>query len=223
MEKRKLAMELVVSEDGSHTIHVPELNENYHSQNGAIQESRHVFLSMGLHQSPNEGQLNILEVGFGTGLNALLTMVECGQRKVHYVALEPYPLGDSLIQKLNYATEIGGEAQRFYRQLHEAKWNESDELFPGFILEKRLTRLKEFTTNKVFDLVYFDAFAPLSEPELWTPDVWHKLIEMMCSGGRLVTYCAKGQVRRDMQAAGFDVERLPGPPGKREMLRCTKP
>jgi tRNA U34 5-methylaminomethyl-2-thiouridine-forming methyltransferase MnmC len=223
MESGKLKLELVLSDDGSHTIHIPELKEHYHSHKGAIQESSHVFIEMGLNQSKMSGQLKVLEVGFGTGLNALLTRLNRGNKAVHYIGLEPFPLDVKFIEALNYGECIGGNAAEKFTEMHHAAWDKLIQLENGFSLEKLETRLENFKSETLFDLVYYDAFAPHAQPELWTLAIWTKLFRLMKSGGNLVTYCAKGQVRRDMQQAGFDVERLQGPPGKREMLRCTKP
>lgn len=224
MEKRPLNPQIVESGDGSHTLRVESLKEHYHSHKGAIQESMHVFLAMGLDAFPLDAEVSILEVGFGTGLNALLTLLNQGSRRIHYTSLEAYPLEPALALQLNYPerTRVEG-ARSIYEALHHAEWNQAAAIRPGFILEKWSKPLQSFVTEKNYNLVYYDAFAPHAQPELWEPAIWEKLIAMMHPGAVLVTYCAKGQVRRDMQSAGFEVERLEGPPGKREMLRAKKP
>lgn len=215
---------IIESGDGSHTLRVEALNENYHSHKGAIRESLHVFIEKGLGCFEKDAPIRILEVGFGTGLNALLTWLHRSERAIHYTALEAYPLESELVSRLNYPDLIEGErmADRF-QQLHQAAWNQSVELASGFELNKKHIRLEEFQSKEGFDLIYYDAFAPHAQPELWEQVIWNQVAGLMNPGGVLVTYCAKGQVRRDMQAAGLETERLEGPPGKREMLRARKP
>jgi tRNA U34 5-methylaminomethyl-2-thiouridine-forming methyltransferase MnmC len=223
MEKGTLKFDLIESGDGSHTLRVEALKEHYHSHKGAMQESMHVFIKMGLGQLPARQEIAILEVGFGTGLNALLTCLK-GTASVQYTALETNPLPRELVSRLNYPQLTGDDrASDLFLALHDAPWNASVEITAGFNLEKLTAPIETFTSHKQFDLVYYDAFAPHAQPELWTPAIWKRLIGLMNPGGVLVTYCAKGQVRRDMQSAGFQVERLEGPPGKREMLRAQKP
>ena len=217
-------MYVVISGDGSHTIKVPALKEHYHSQKGAINESKHVFIKMGLEGLKIKDELNVLEVGFGTGLNALLTALNHIDCELNYVALEPYPLDASVLNQLNYADELNvTQASDIYQAMHFGAWNTWIDLSSNMRLLKRQDRIEEYGGSEKFDLVYYDAFAPHAQSELWEPKIWQMLFNQMNSGGVLVTYCAKGQVRRNMQAAGFNVERLPGPPGKREMLRATKP
>ncbi|MCO4805229.1 MAG: tRNA (5-methylaminomethyl-2-thiouridine)(34)-methyltransferase MnmD [Flavobacteriales bacterium] len=223
MDGRELEMELVVSDDGSHTIRIPSLKEHYHSHKGAIQECAHVFIKMGLEQFPEDASLRIFEMGFGTGLNVLMTAINARSRSIYYKSIEAFPLDRDMISRLNYPAQIGtSEAIRLFGDIHDANWQLDVKLIENFVLHKQHTGLQELESETGFDLIYYDAFAPHAQPELWTMDVWNKLFEMMNPGGILVTYCAKGQVRRDLQSAGFDVERLPGPPGKREMLRAQK-
>ncbi|MEZ4722459.1 MAG: tRNA (5-methylaminomethyl-2-thiouridine)(34)-methyltransferase MnmD [Flavobacteriales bacterium] len=223
MAEDKLAPRIIESGDGSHTLRVDALNENYHSHKGAIRESMHVFIRMGL-EAIQKSNIRILEVGFGTGLNALLSALNAGEKHVHYTSLETYPLDASITEKLNYVHQIDDErAPIIFEALHQAPWNESTQITDQFQLEKRHTSLQAFEPKAKFDLIYYDAFAPHAQPELWEPVIWEKLYAMMSAGAVLVTYCAKGQVRRDMQSAGFWVERLEGPPGKREMMRAMKP
>ena len=216
----------IITKDGSHTISIPELNVTYHSVHGAIQESLHVFINAGLQpvlNSPATGSLSILEVGFGTGLNALLTAIEAEktEKSIYYVALEPFPLNNSVIHLLNYCELLDRQdLQENFIQLHQCEWNKSIAVTEQFLLHKSGKPLQQFEHAAKFDLVYFDAFAPSAQPELWTTDVFKKMIGLMHPGGILVTYCSKGDVRRAMQAAGFLVEKIPGPPGKREMVRA---
>ena len=207
--------------DGSATLFVPDLDEHYHSVKGARTESVHVFIDMGLRACPVAAP-RVLEVGFGTGLNALLTWDEAehARRPVSYTTLERYPL------RLDEALSLGyGGADGRLRALHAAAWETPVTLSPCFTLCKRQA---DFTTlplpGGAFDLVYFDAFAPDKQPEMWTDERFSALFAALSPGGILTTYCAKGEVRRRLQRAGFGVERLPGPPGgKREILRARKP
>lgn len=218
----------IITKDGSHTISIPELNVTYHSVHGAIQESLHVFITTGLQPLLNNqttGSLSILEVGFGTGLNALLTAIEAekAEKSMYYVALEPFPLSNTEIYLLNYCELLGRkDLQEDFIQMHRCEWNKSIVATEHLLLHKSNKPLQQFEHATKFDLIYFDAFAPSAQPELWTQEVFEKLITMMRPGGVLVTYCSKGDVRRAMQAAGFIVEKIPGPPGKREMVRAKK-
>lgn len=223
MENRALNPKIVQSADGSHTLRVEELKEHYHSHKGAIQESRYVFLQMGLDLFKESADIRILEVGFGTGLNALLTAIQKQRGRVHYTTLETFPLSSDLISELNYPELLKAEnARELFVSIHDAPWEQDVHVCDDFILIKKNCPVQFFDSELGFDLVYYDAFAPHAQPELWGPDIWERLYSMVNSNGVLVTYCAKGQVRRDMQAAGFKVERLPGPPGKREMLRARR-
>ena len=218
---------LVVTEDGSHTLRVDELNEHYHSTFGAINESRHVFIEAGLHHLLDRevGEISILEVGFGTGLNALLTLLDTKVKDVHvnYTALEAFPLDEDTWSALNYAEILGSdEISGLYQKTHTSTWGEPTEIRPGFMLEKAHIKLEGFASSKKFDLVYFDAFGPDVQPELWTEQVFRQIARMTTTGGILVTYSCKGLVRRALKAAGYSIEKIPGPTGKREMLRGTK-
>ncbi len=210
--------------DGSYTLYVPELDEHYHSVKGALTESRHIFIEMGLKHSPAP-EPHILEIGFGTGLNAFLTFLECErtQRKVYYTGIERYPLTEETLRKLAYPTLIEPTREADYYALHQAPWAEDAALSPWFTLHKIEGDFTCFTTDQKFDIIYFDAFAPEKQPEMWQQSLFDNLYAMLNEGGILTTYCAKGVVRRMLQSAGFTVERLPGPPGgKREILRGTK-
>jgi tRNA U34 5-methylaminomethyl-2-thiouridine-forming methyltransferase MnmC len=220
--------EIVVTRDGSHTLSIPEKGVTYHSVHGAIQESRHVFIEAGLKHLLNQTdaeQISILEMGFGTGLNALLTAmeVEGTETSVYYVALEPFPISVEEAALLNYCGQLDHEDlyQDFIR-MHQCEWNKSFAFTKNFFLHKSGKTLQTFEHTTGFDLIYYDAFAPAAQPELWTKEIFAKLFSLLKQNGILVTYCSKGDVRRAMQAAGFVVKKLPGPPGKREMLRAEK-
>ncbi len=206
--------------DGSPTLYSDRFNEHYHSIHGAIQESQHVFLDMGLLAREDGTPLRVFEMGFGTGLNALMTAMQATV-PVHYLTIEAYPLTDEEVQYLDYGQRQGDEA--LFRRIHAAEWNQATSLRPEFVLEKHHLAWEEFPGTSEIDLVYWDAFAPGSQPELWTPHVFGQIRSWMNPGGIMTTYSAKGDVRRAMIATGFEVEKLPGPPGKREMLRGIVP
>jgi len=212
-----------LTSDGSHTLYIPSLDEHYHSVNGAIQESLHVFVKTGL-QHCDKDSVNLLEIGFGTGLNAFLTYLNAQDKHIDYTGIELYPLGTEIINKLNYTEKENTAQQKIYKDLHSAEWNKEVKISPGFSLTKREAdfSLLDINFGKTFDLIYFDAFAPDKQPEMWTQDIFDFLYEITNPGGILTTYCAKGIVRRIMQHSGYTVERLPGPPGKREILRAVK-
>jgi tRNA U34 5-methylaminomethyl-2-thiouridine-forming methyltransferase MnmC len=215
--------ELRITRDGSHTLYLPEMDETYHSINGAVTESLHVFIKNGSHAS-EKNPMNILEIGFGTGLNAWLTAVEAEKSnlKIHYTSYELYPLADEIIA-LNYPKEYGKEHAELFTQLHQSEWGKTVQLTSHFSLKKIKGDITKASIDSGFDLIYYDAFAPTKQPEMWTEDIFKKMFDSLSVNGILVTYCAKGDVRRTMQKVGFSVEKLPGPPsGKREMLRGRK-
>ncbi|WP_418893672.1 tRNA (5-methylaminomethyl-2-thiouridine)(34)-methyltransferase MnmD [Limibacterium fermenti] len=212
-----------ITEDGSHTLYVPALDEHYHSTHGALQEARHVYIDAALHRC-QKPHVRILEVGFGTGLNAFLTLLETEKRQqtAHYTSLELYPLSLQDARKLNFASLIAPDRNDHFLQLHALPWDRAQAITPAFVLEKRqwdFSKPDSFCFDGLFDVVYFDAFAPDKQPGVWTQALFDKIYEACAGGAVITTYCAKGSVRRMLQAAGFAVERLPGPPGKREMLR----
>jgi len=217
--------EIIITQDGSHSIKVSEMNITYHSIHGAIQESKHVFIKAGLKSLIlTEGTgLNIFEMGFGTGLNALLTIIETEelQREIYYETVEQYPLDNGEVKSLNYCKQLDRtDLQSLFEQLHTSAWEKKINITKGFCLKKTKTNVLNFETSGTFELIYFDAFAPNVQPELWTTEIFEKMFSILKPGGLLVTYCSKGDVRRAMQAAGFVVEKLPGPKGKREMIRA---
>ena len=189
---------------------------------------RHItfFLRAGLDKvSVNTRKLTILEIGFGTGLNAFITFLEGRKEKleIEYVGVEAYPVAASEVVQLNYIEELNASAdQHFFDKMHEISWEEQQEISEAFKLTKRKQFFQDVADKEAFDLIYFDAFGAKNQPELWTEAIFLKMYEAIRENGVLVTYCAKGSARRAMQAVGFSVERIPGPPGKREMLRATK-
>jgi len=217
----------LVTEDGSHTIYLPELNETYHSTHGAIRESDYVFIKNGLGFRIRAGlnSIHIFEVVFGTGLNALLSMIyaEKNQVAVQYQTIEANPLDKKDILKLNYKELINEESVgEHYTKLHQTKWNSWNEISHHFRLKKIKGRIQEFSTGEKFDVCYFDAFAPSKQPEMWEIPILQKMRDFLVDGGVFVTYCAKGQLKRDLKSLGFEVETLPGPPGKKEMVRAIR-
>ena len=223
--------EIFITADGSHSIEMPEINVSYHSKHGAIQESMHVFINAGLIHCINSAPsaINIFEMGFGTGLNALLTLIEAekNRRGVYYETVEADPLNASCIDELNYCEQLNRkDLQPLFKKLHTCAWNTATEITSYFSLKKinqSILDLSGQPINQKFNLIYYDAFAPAAQPELWTKEVFEKLFMMLGPEGILVTYCSKGDGRRAMQAAGFVVQKLKGPPGKREMVKCIKP
>lgn len=211
------------------TIHLPEWNEQYHSKHGAVQEARHVFLEMGLHylvqQQPDITEISILEIGFGTGLNAFLSLLEAEKihRKLWYTGVEAYPITEAELSHLNYAVTCdAADRTAAFQKLHSISWEKASDITNNFNLTKQQKKFSEIEDENCYDLIYFDAFGARVQPELWTEEIFQKMYKALRSKGVLVTYAAKGSVRRAMISSGFLVEKLPGPPGKREMLRAVK-
>ena len=218
-------IKLIKTEDGSHTLYVKELDETYHSSHGAIQESNHIFIKAGfdyvLGNHPDLPQVNILEFGFGTGLNALLTAKRSlSEGKAIYETLEKYPLSKEITQELNYGKILGDGT--LFKKIHSAEWEKEIEIMSSFSIKKIKVDFRDFSTSNKYHLIYFDAFAPSKQPQLWEKSIFEKCLELLASGGVLVTYSAKGQFKRDLKAIGFEVESLPGPPGKFEITRAIK-
>jgi tRNA U34 5-methylaminomethyl-2-thiouridine-forming methyltransferase MnmC len=217
--------EFIVTEDGSHTIYLPEIDEHYHSVHGAIQESKHIYIEQGLLQT-TVNPISILEIGFGTGLNAYLTYCYAKENNlsVNYCSLEKYPLSKVEYEQLNYPNNIFTESSFVFQQMHCAEWDIVTDISPEFKLQKLHTDLLSYRFNPApqFDLVYYDAFAPGKQPEMWTDEILQKVAATVKKDGILVTYCAKGTVRRAFTAAGFLMERIPGPTGKKEIQRGKK-
>ncbi len=215
--------QLKQTEDGSHTLYVTAIDETYHSVHGATNESLHVFIHAGFDLYRKK-ELNILEVGFGTGLNAYLTALsaEEGNKTVHYTSVEKYPIGEETWTQLNFAGN-DADKQALFEKIHSTEWEKEICITDNFYLQKIQADFCNLDLKDDFDLIYYDAFSPEKQPELWTESIFQKLYLHTKPEGILTTYCAKGSVRRAMQAAGFTVERIPGPKGKREMLRARKP
>ena len=212
-------MEIQLTADGSSTIYIPELDEHYHSVNGAVQESRHVFIEAGFNQCKKE-TIWVLELGFGTGLNALLTAIEAEKRKVkvHYITLEKFPLEETILKQLNYS----GLDDVLFQEIHQAEWGTDVVTSDYFSIRKTETDFSDYSFPDQYDVVYYDAFAPDKQEGVWTQPLFNRIAGRMNPDAILTTYCAKGSIRRMMQSAGLTVERIPGPPGKREMLRARR-
>lgn len=215
---------IIITKDGSKTIQITDWNEQYHSTHGAIQEAYHVFIRMGLDEV-DQPHVDLLEIGFGTGLNALITYHETKEtgKTVHYTGIEAFPVKEEEWQQLDYPGALENpELNAPFELMHRSSWEQGSQLAEHFSLLKLQRDFRELDFTTDFDLVYFDAFGARVQPELWTEQVFEIMYKALRPGGILVTYAAKGSVRRAMQAVGFTVERLPGPPGKREMLRARK-
>lgn len=213
--------EIIITSDGSTTIHIPEWDEQYHSKHGAIQEAYHVFIKNGL-ETIEKNEISILEIGFGTGLNCLITFLK-SQKNINYVGVEAYPITKKEIESLNYVSSLNAENQvTHFNKMHTCSWETKQQITSNFSLTKQQKKFKDINDIHAYDLIYFDAFGARVQPELWTEEIFNKMYISLKNNGTLVTYSAKGSVRRAMQKVGFTVERLPGPPGKREMLRGKK-
>ena len=215
---------IIITNDGSHTLLVPSLNEQYHSIHGAVKEAEYVFLNMGLDEClrSERDSINVFEVGFGTGLNALLSAqwATSKQKKLAYTSVEKFPVSKMEFQQLNYGDILNGS--ELYTKITDAKWGDFTTVSNVFSLRKLKLDLLKDTLPNGFDVVFFDAFAPNKQPELWDTLVFEKIYGIMSENSLMVTYCCQGQAKRNMISAGFEVEKVPGPPGKREMLRARK-
>lgn len=219
---------LILSQDGSHTIHSEQFGVSYHSKYGALQETQTVFINAGLKYREAEGlkTIRILEMGFGTGLNALMTMMQANPEiQINYHTIEAYPINEDQYKQLNYPTllKLDSSSRNAFYEMHSCPSGTTIPLNDRFLFTKHLKKLEEFETSEMFDIIYYDAFAPTSQEELWTEDIMSKLYGMCNSKAVLVTYCAKGSFKRALKAAGFQVEGIDGPIGKREMTRAHKP
>ncbi len=217
--------ELVITKDGSHTLFVPELNEHYHSIFGAIQESKHVFIKEGLSYIDKKS-ISIFEVGLGTGLNAMLTLMETihNNFRIDYYAIEKYPLDIKTIYQLNYPEllKLNEQEKELFYKIHKTAWDTKNEFNKNFSLTKIKNDITEFSISFSYDIVYFDAFAPDKQPEMWSRMVFQKIYNNLNPKGILTTYCAKGGVKRILMLLGYRVESIPGPRGKREIIRAHK-
>ena len=216
--------EIIQTLDGSTTIHIADWEECYHSKHGAIQEAQHVFIKNGLSLFQNQ-KITILEIGFGTGLNAFITLLEAKkmQQTIDYVGVEAYPISADEVLNMNYVAELDAmQESAIFNKMHENDWGEKIVLNDDFVLTKRKQFFEEIDDENKFDLVYFDAFGYRVQPELWSTAIFDKMYKSLKMNGVLVTYAARGIVKRNMIEVGFKVEKLEGPPGKREMFRARK-
>ncbi len=216
---------VITTADGSKTIHINDWDEQYHSKHGAVQEAYHVFIKSGLSLFSNQS-VAILEIGFGTGLNALITLIESTNFKldINYTGVEAYPVMAEELEQLGYIKELNALSfENDFLQMHISPWEEQVKIKDHFLFRKQRKDFFEIDDTNTYHLIYFDAFGARVQPELWSESIFSKMLQALKPGGCLVTYAAKGSVRRAMVSVGFIVERLPGPPGKREMLRATKP
>lgn len=217
--------EIIQTADGSNTIYIPEMDENYHSSHGALQEALHVFIKNGLELKKDLSKVAIFEMGFGTGLNALLSFIEAEKVKQHisYRGIEAYPVEPELINAIRYEDLVDERFHNGFHQMHELSWNEPHVLTSNFMFEKIHSKIEDYqVVPESADLVFYDAFGPRAQEAMWHPNILKKMYDILKSNGMLVTYCAKGQVKRDLKALGFIIEAVPGPPGKREMTLAHK-
>ncbi|MDX9811910.1 MAG: tRNA (5-methylaminomethyl-2-thiouridine)(34)-methyltransferase MnmD [Bacteroidales bacterium] len=214
---------IVKTADGSDTIFVPELDEHYHSVYGAINESEHIFIKAGLDQCKAD-PLRIFEAGFGTGLNAFLTLLhsEGSGKKIQYTSIEKYPLDPAIVKSLNYPLLSGDAGSNFFNAIHEAPWEKQFNITGDFSLLKIKADLTDYIPDGAYDLIYFDAFGPGKQPEMWTPQIFDTIASVTVKDGIFVTYSARGEVKRNLIRTGFKVSLLPGPPGKRQFIRAVK-
>lgn len=217
--------EIIITQDGSSSIYIPELDETYHSKFGAIQEAKHVFIKNGLDLFEDSSEISILEIGFGTGLNALITMLEAENRnlKINYVGVEAYPIALDEILQLNYVKQLESpEKQVDFEKMHASNWEEEIAINSNFTLTKRKQSFEEISDENTFDLIYFDAFGFTVQPDLWNEAIFEIMFKSLKNRGILTTYACRTSIKNAMQHAGFQTLKLPGAPGKREMLRALK-
>ena len=220
-----LKKELLHTEDGSLTIHLSEWNESYHSKHGAIQEAYHVFIKNGLDFFADRKQVSILEIGFGTGLNALITLLESQKRaqNINYVGIEAFPVTAAIYNQLNFDILLKAEPQkREFIQLHESEWEKEQPVSPTFTLKKHQMKFEEIIFENQFDLIYFDAFGYRVQPELWSLDIFQRMYKALKTEGVLTTYACRGLVTKNLKQSGFEVQKTQGPIGKREMTIAHK-
>jgi tRNA U34 5-methylaminomethyl-2-thiouridine-forming methyltransferase MnmC len=216
--------EIIITADGSTTIRIPDWNENYHSSHGAIQEAKHVFIANGLDLFKNQAEISILEIGFGTGLNAFITFLETqNNEKVNYVGVEAYPISQDEVNQMNYTSELKANSfTTIFEKLHNCDWEQEITITSQFKLTKRQQLFQDLEDKNQYNLIYFDAFGFPLQPELWSELIFKKMFDALLPNGVLVTYACRTSIKNAMIAAGFTIEKLPGAPGKREMLRATK-
>ena len=217
--------EIIITQDGSSSIYIPELDQTYHSESGAIQEAKHVFVKNGLDLFENGSEISILEIGFGTGLNALITMLEAEKRnlKINYAGVEAYPIALNEILQLNYVEQLEvPEKKEDFEKMHATNWEEEIVITPNFTITKRKQFFKDISDENTFDLIYFDAFGFTVQPDLWNEAIFEIMFKSLKNRGILTTYACRTSIKKAMQHAGFQTLKLPGAPGKREMLRALK-
>ena len=216
--------EIIITDDGSTTIRIPEWDENYHSTHGAIQEAKHVFIKNGLDLFQNQDSISILEIGFGTGLNAFITFLETvNKEKVNYVGVEAYPISAEEITQMNYVSELQAiQYKEVFSTMHSCNWEQNQFISNNFHLTKRQQFFQDIEDKNKYDLIYFDAFGFPLQPELWSEEIFKKMYDALLPKGTLVTYACRSTIKNAMLSVGFSIEKLPGAPGKREMLRATK-
>lgn len=216
--------EIIITDDGSTTIRIPEWDENYHSTHGAIQEAKHVFIKNGLNLFRSQDSISILEIGFGTGLNTFITFLETlNKEKVNYVGVEAYPISADEVLQMNYVSELQAtDFKPIFETMHNCSWEIENQMKTNFYLTKRKQFFQDIEDKNSYDLVYFDAFGFPLQPELWSETIFKKMYDALLPNGVLVTYACRTPIKNAMLAAGFSIEKLPGAPGKREMLRATK-
>lgn len=217
--------QLIQTADGSHSFLIPEMDEQYHSKHGSIAESQHIFIQSGLmHQANKKKNIRLFELGMGTGLNVYLTALAAAEQNlfIEMHSLEAFPLTLEEAKSLNYP-ECLNQTKELFEQIHDISWGELHQLSEHFSLKKCHATIQAIKFDSAYDLIYFDAFAPEKQAEMWTEEIFEKLYNALVFGGSLVTYCVKGVIRRRLMSLGFEVEKLKGPPGgKREMLRAVK-
>jgi tRNA U34 5-methylaminomethyl-2-thiouridine-forming methyltransferase MnmC len=220
-----MSNKIITTSDGSHSILSEKFGVAYHSIHGAIQETQHVFIDAGLaYQAQRKSEISILEIGWGTGLNSYMTLLESEKRKspIHYTTIEAYPISLEQAKELNYAENLQQEDAQSFLQLHELEWEKLHTISPYFNFTKHQMLFEKIDFTNQFDIIYFDAFAPNAQAEFWEEDFLSQMYQSLQKGGILVTYCAKGSFKRALKAVGFTVESIPGPPMKREMVRAVK-
>jgi len=219
-----LKREIIITSDGSTSIHLPEWKESYHSKHGAIQEAQHVFIKNGLSFCKGQS-VSVLEIGFGTGLNAFITFLESqkNNQNIDYVGIEGFPISSEEVIQMNYVNQLNADDfKEKFKKIHTSKWEENVTISEHFRLIKRKQLFNEINDKNQFDIIYFDAFGYRVQPELWSVEIFSKMYEALKEGGILVTYACRGPIKNAMKEAGFQIEKLAGPPGKREMLRGWK-
>lgn len=222
------SIRIITTSDGSHSLYNPQLKETYHSTHGALTESRHVFIKEGLELLVNKGEkeICIFEVGFGTGLNALLVWdfaLKHPEVQIHYETLEPFPLSEELYAQFNYTSLFETQvSQSQFTALHRSEWGQAIQLTDNFTFIKHKTALKQYQSKNRFNLVFYDAFAPSKQSDMWDISALSCTYNVMASQSTLVTYCAQGQFKRNLVEIGLQVETIDGPPGKKEMVRAIK-